>query len=409
MAVFKYRALDQQGKELKGKIEATSSNEASAKLRGQSLHLLDIKSTAGAVNPFKVLGSVLKKLSPGQYRSPKAAQKVMMFRQLALMIRSGNTLTQGLEICSEMTENNLLRRSLVKMLVSIQSGTSFSTAIELQKSMFPPIAAKLIAAAEVSGELQTTLERLADNLERSAHVRRQFISSLTYPGILFSAAVAVFLGLSLGIVPKFAKMLESKATDLPAITQAMLDVSAWLIEYGAALGITLGVTIFGILAAYTTLAGKKAIDRVLLNTPLIGSSIRTSAMAQMGWTMSMLLGSGLTVIEALRVMRSITNNQRLALCFDQASNEILAGRSLAFGLQQSHIPVMVQHMTGIGERSGELEHVMLELGKYYQQSAESRIKAMVAMIEPAMTIIVGGMVAFVYIGFFTAMIKVSAG
>jgi type IV pilus assembly protein PilC len=204
-------------------------------------------------------------------------------------------------------------------------------------------------------------------------------------------------------------MLESKATDLPAITQAMLDVSAWLIEYGTALGIILGVSIFGVLASYTTLAGKKVIDRVLLNTPLIGSSIRTSAMAQMGWTMSMLLGSGLTVIEALRVMRSITGNHRLAICFDHAGNEILAGRSLAFGLQQSHIPVMVQHMTGIGERSGELEHVMLELGKYYQQSAESRIKAMVAMIEPAMTIIVGGMVAFVYIGFFTAMIKVSAG
>ncbi len=409
MAIFKYRALDQEGRETKGRIEATSVNEASAKLRGKALHLLSIKAATSGANPFKLLAGLLSKLSPGQYRSPKSIDKVMMFRQLALMIRSGNTLTQGLEICSEMTENKLLRRSLVKMLVSIQSGASFSTAVEQQKGMFPSIVAKLIAAAEVSGELQVTLERLAENLERGAQVRRQFVSSLTYPGILFSAAVAVFLGLSLGIVPKFAKMLENKSTDLPAITQAMLDVSAWLIEYGAALGISLGVVTFSILAAYTTVSGKKIIDGVLLNMPIIGSSIRTSGMAQMGWTMSMLLGSGLTVIEALRVMRSITGNQRLAVCFEHAGNEILAGRSLAFGLQQAHIPVMVQHMTGIGERSGELEHVMLELGKYYQQSAESRIKAMVAMIEPAMTIIVGGMVAFVYIGFFTAMIKVSAG
>lgn len=409
MAVFKYKALDQQGKPSSGRIEAADLGTASSILRSRSLYIVKISNAAISYNPFRWLVALLKIISPGQYRSPSAAIKVIMFKQLALMIRSGNTLTQGLEICAQMTENNLMRRALIYMLISIQGGFSFSVAIEAQKGMFPPVAAKLVAAAEVSGELQTTLERLADNLERSAQVRKQFISSLTYPMILFSAAVAVFLGLSLGIVPKFAKMLENKSDDLPAMTQAMLDVSAWLVDYGAALGITIGLVVFSILAAYTTSTGKKLIDNVLINTPLIGSSIRTSAMSQMGWTMSMLLGSGLTVIEALRVMSSITDNRRLAQCFDHAGEQILAGRSLAFGFNQSHIPVMVQHMTGIGERSGELEHVMLELGKFYQQSAESRIKTMVAMIEPAMTIIVGGMVAFVYIGFFSAMIKVSAG
>jgi type IV pilus assembly protein PilC len=189
----------------------------------------------------------------------------------------------------------------------------------------------------------------------------------------------------------------------------MLNTSAWLIDYGAYLGGSLLAGILAILIAYTTHPGKAVIDRILLRVPIIGSSIRTSGMAQLGWTMSMLLSSGLTVLESLRVMSSITGNHRLAKCFDKAGSDILSGRSLAYGFQQSNIPIMVQHMTGIGERSGELEHVMHEIGKYYQHNAEIRIKAMIAMIEPAMTLVVGGMVAFVYIGFFKAMMQVSAG
>ncbi|WP_136678590.1 type II secretion system F family protein [Neptunomonas sp. XY-337] len=409
MATFKYKALDQQGREIKGSIEAESQNEASAKLRGQSVYVLSLKRAGFGINPFRWLLTLLSLLKPGRYTSPKAGDKVIFFRQLALMLRSGNTLTQGLEISSEMTEKRTLQRAIIDMLVRIQSGSSFAAAVEAQGRMFPPVANRLIASAEMTGELQLTLERLADNLERSAAVKRQLMSSLAYPIVLVLVSVGVFLGLTLNIIPKFATMLEGKSQELPAISQAMLDVSAWMVDYGAMTGsIFLGV-IFVALVFYTTRPGKAVIDRLLLNVPLIGSSIRISGMAQMGWTMSMLLGSGLTVLESLRVMKAITGNMRLAECYEKAGSDILAGRSLAFGLQQRPIPVMVQHMTGIGERSGELEHVMTELGKYYQQLTATRIKAMTAAIQPVMTIVVGGMVAFVYIGFFRAMFAVSAG
>lgn len=267
----------------------------------------------------------------------------------------------------------------------------------------------MIASGEASGELQLTLERLADSLERSAALKRQFISSLMYPCFVMVAAIGVTLFLGISIVPKFAKLLEGKSQQLPAATEVMLDVSAWLVDYGFYLGVSVGVGLFMILAAYTTKPGKAVIDRILLNIPFVGSSIRTSGMAQMGWTMSMLLGSGLTVLESLRVVGAVTSNDRLSLCFTHASDEILAGRSLAIGLSQRNIPKMVQHMAGIGERSGELEHVMTELGKYYQNLAEIRIKRMIAMIEPAMTVLIGGLVGGVYYAFFKAMMQVSAG
>ncbi len=406
---FNYKALDPQGRERQGTINANSASDATAQLRSRSMHVLKLEADGQTFSLTRLLGKVFSYLSIKRYTSPAAIDLVMFFRQLALMLRSGNTLMQGLELCSEMTEKVQLRRSLINILVAIQGGSSFANAIEKQGSKFPPIVAKLVASGEASGELQLTLERLADSLERSAALKRQFISSLIYPALVVTAAIGVTLFLAISIVPKFAKLLDGRSQQLPAATQVMLDVSAWLVDYGFYLGVTFAVVLFLILAAYTTKWGKAVIDRVLVNLPIVGSSIRTSAMAQMGWTMSMLLGSGLTVLESLRVVASVMGNQRLSLCFSHASDEILAGRSLAIGLSQIHIPVLVQHMAGIGERSGELEYVMQELGRYYQDLAEARIKRMIAMIEPAMTLVVGGLVGGVYYAFFKAMMQVSAG
>lgn len=406
---FSYKALDPQGRERQGTVEANSAADATAQLRSRSLHVLKLDAGGQAFSLIAFIAKIFSYISIKRYTSASAADQVIFFRQLSLMLRSGNTLMQGLELCSEMTEKVQLRNSLINILVAIQGGSSFANAIEKQGSKFPPIVAKLIASGEASGELQMTLERLADSLERSAALKRQFVSSLIYPVLVITAAVGVTLFLAISIVPKFAKLLEGKSQQLPAATQVMMDVSAWLIDYGFYLGVTVGVVIFAILVAYTTKVGKAVIDRILINLPLIGNSIKTSGMAQMGWTMSMLLSSGLTVLESLRVVSSVVSNDRLSLCFSHASDEILAGRSLAVGLNQRNIPMMVQHMAGIGERSGELEHVMLELGRYYQDQAEVRIKRMIAMIEPAMTLVVGGLVGGVYYAFFKAMMQVSAG
>ena len=409
MSKFSYKAVNQQGKEVNGSIEANSQVEATGLLRSKSYQVLRVEVAAGSMTMPQILSKIKNAVSVKRYTKPGAADHVLLFRQLALMLRAGNTLMQGLELCSEMTEKLQMRKALVNILVSIQGGASFAVAIEREGKKFPPIVAKLIASGEASGELQATLERLAESVQRDAALKRQFIASMIYPSMVTLAAIGVTLFLAISIVPKFAKMLEGKSQSLPGSTQLMMDVSAWLIDNGLFLGIGIGGGIFLLLAAYTTKGGKRVIDGWLLYVPFIGSSLRSSGMAQMGWTMSLLLGSGLTVLESLRVVGSIIDNVRLSQCFSYAGNQILSGRSLASGLQQPQIPLMVQHMAGIGERSGELENVMKELGQYYQDQSETRIKKMIAMIEPAMTLLIGGLVGFVYLAFFKAMMQVSAG
>ncbi len=409
MAKFIYKALDQEGKESSGSIEAGSEKEARSKLKAQALHVLKIGTGMAEQSLVEILANIMSYISIKRYKKANTADLTLFFRQLALMLRSGSTLMQALESISQMTYKIRFKNALVRMLVEIQGGSSFAQAIEKEKGMFPPLVARLVASGEASGELQVILERLAINLTRSANIKRQFVTAMFYPTFVTIAAIGVTTFLALSVVPKFATMLEGKSSQLPPATQAMMDGSEYMVENGAVIFSTLGIVIFLILAASTTVKGKKVIDAVLIRLPLFGSAIRASAMAQTGMTMALLLRSGLTVLETLKVLSHIMPNTAMAKSFDKVGEQILSGQSLLHSLNQPFIPQMVQHMAGIGEKSGELDQVMEEVGNYFQQQTEARLKAMVAMIEPAMTVLIGGLVGFVYYAFFKAMMQVSAG
>lgn len=408
MAKFSYKALDQQGNEASGIIEAAEQTEARSILRSKGLYVLKLQSDREKRSLFSVLMTVLSYLSIKRYKKANTSDLVLFFRQVALMLRSGNTLMQALETIANMTSKIRFKNALIRILVAIQGGASFAQALEKEGSMFPPIVAKLVASGEASGELQVILERLAINLGKSADIKRQFITAMFYPTFVTIAALGVTTFLAMSVVPKFAKMLEGKSSQLPPATQAMMDGSEFMVDNGAVLFSCIGGVIFAILAWYTTVSGKTFIDKILIRTPLIGSSIKHSAMAQTGMTMSLLLRSGLTVLETLKVVAHIMPNTSMAACFTRAGDKVLSGQSLATGLQQPLIPEMVMHMANIGEKSGELDQVMEELGNYFQSQTEAKLKAMVAMIEPAMTVMIGGLVGFVYYAFFKAMMQTAA-
>lgn len=402
MATFKYLALNAEGQKEKGKIEADDASDAISKLHGQSLSILNVKEADTTFNPFTSLKNI------SRHTSPRVVHKANFLRQLAMMTRGGHTLTQALTLSAEMSEKEKLQKSIVDMIVRIQAGDSFSRAVEAQGRLFPSYVSKLITTAERAGEMPDNLERLADHIEQDAEVRIQFRNSLIYPGILLLVALAVFLGLAINVVPKFSRFLEGKSQKLPGISQLMLDISQWVISYGVYLAVAVIILIFALTALYRAGISKKFIDNILINVPVLGTNIRNATMAQMGWSMSMLLGSGQTVLESLGFMSRITNNSNLSQSFDNARNAIIEGRSLSYGLNQPHIPLMVQHMSGVGEQSGELESAMRGLGEHYKRESATRIKTIMGFMEPALMLMVAGMVAFVYIGFFKAMMSVSS-
>lgn len=401
MARFRYEVIDTNGDEQTGVLEAPNPVSGMEQLRGRGFQILT----------FEYIGRLhfLDVLNPAHYGRVNTRDLIALFRNLALMVRSGNTLLQGLQLATAVTQKSAMRQMLTRIIAEIQGGSSFSAALADQGSRLPPLVSRLVAFAEASGELEITFEELADNLERQVSLRRQFLSAIFYPSVVISVALGVGLFLSVVIIPKFKPFLENRSAELPDTTLMLIGLSDWLVNNGAWLAITVAVLIVMTLAAYTTRAGKEIVDRVLVELPVIGHSIRNAAMAQMGWTMSLLMRAGITVQEALRITSEIIDNHTLSRSFADAQESILSGHSLALSLQQPHIPATVRNMVGLGERAGELEQVMNDLGEYYRKLNEDAFKRTIALLEPSMILFVGGIVAFVYFAFFKALFRLATG
>ena len=412
MAIYSYKGLDRKGEDKLGVLDGESEREVISVLREQGIFVLKVREgeVLDEQNPIVFfIKSYLVLLLPHHHIPVGTIDLVNFFRQVALMLRAGYTLVTALDACQGMVSKHKLRRALVRMSDEIRKGATFSTMLAKEKKLFSPVVAKLVASGEQSGNLDNILERLAENMEKSKELKRQITSALVYPTFVMCSSVGVVIFLVIGVIPRFARFLTARNAELPASTQLLLDISSWTLTYGA---IVLGVVVFTVfftLVAYTTIPGKRIVDRCILAIPIIGSAIQYGGMAQAGWCLSMLLKSGVTVLEALRITTGVLGNLALSDCFARASNEILEGKALSKSFNQRHITMMMQHMAAVGESSGQLDTVMHSIGEYYQKELSAKVKLIASMIEPSLIIGVGGMVGFVYYAFFQAVMSVSKG
>lgn len=407
MICFQYIALDEKGVEQKGEISAENSKEASVILRARSLFVLSLSEGGSRSAGFDF--SILKKLNPKLYLRVGKWHLVMMFRQWSLMLRAGHTLLESLESVQKLITHPRLKLILKQLVVDIQGGSSFSNALKKHKIVFSPFVVNLVSSGEASGELDKIMQRIADDMERKMEVQREVITSMIYPMIVLITSLGVVTFLMLGVIPKMAAMLEAKGVDVPENTMRMIELSEFFQNNIKVIVIVGSISVVSILASYTTLRGKVIIDRLLLYVPLIGPTILYSTMAQLGWTLSMLVRSGLTVLDALNITAEVVGNETYKRCLQRSAQRILAGESFSAALQDKQMPPLLCHMAEVGEKTGQIDVVMNEVGIYYHKNLQARIKRMTAMIEPALILFVGVSVFFVMAAFFSALFAASTG
>lgn len=412
MPIYSYKGLDAIGDEQYGELEADNEKDVARQLRERSIFLLKVEEGAGRKLESNIRGKVtayLSYLNPARHAPVGTGDLIIFFRQTALMLRAGYTLVSALDACYEMVPKFRLRRAIGRMSDEIRKGSNFSAMLKKEKKLFTPMIANLVASGEQSGNLDSILDRLAESLERSKELKRQLVSAMVYPTFVVMASVGVVIFLVVGVIPRFAKFLTARAVDLPASTQMLMDISAWAIDYGKFIAGIGGGSVFLILAAYTTIPGKRVIDKVILAIPVVGTAVLFAAMAQAGWSLSMLLQSGVTALESLRITSGVIGNLAVSDCFKRAAAGLLSGRPLSKTFEQPHIPLMMRHMAAVGESSGQLDTVMYGVGEYYQQELSAKVKLISSMVEPILILMVGGMVGFVYYAFFQAVMSVSKG
>lgn len=407
-STYSYLGLNAQGKEIRGELAAQNLGEARTLLRGQGLRIVELQQ--GALEQHTVLDS-LRALGRW-FRSGLSIRNsdlMLFYRQMQLMLRAGHTILEALDTAAQLAQRPRLALLLDRCAESIRRGSSFSAALAQESRTFPRIAVKLAQAGEASGELDAVFDRLAAMTERRADIRRQLLTALTYPGIVLLAAIGVIAFLVISVVPRFAVFLQSRGKAIPWAAQTLLDIAEWLQHWGGALVLSLGAAIAAMVVLRRLLPGVRlAQDAIVLGLPVVGATVMAASMAQSTWTFGLLIKSRLTVLEALRSITQLAGNAVLEHALAQAEKEVLHGQPLASALHRAPIPALVRHMAAVGERSGEMESVMTALGQHYQKELDARVKLLSSMIEPVLTLLIGGIVGFVYYAFFQAMLSLSS-
>lgn len=404
MPMFAYQALNRTGEEISGRMQADNMNAVAQVLRNEGLRVLDIKEK----RQRGFLGEENFRDWYATQRSVSADSLVFFYRQMAFMLRAGLPLAECLQLAATQVSSPRLNLALRRMHRDIEAGQSLSSALRKHPDVFKDIAANLVVAGESTGELGVIMERLATHLEKKTQLRKQMVNAMIYPAVVILAAIGVAVFMVAVIIPKFAQFIQGRGRRLPDSTQTLIDGAAFLREHGLTIiGVTITIIIV-LLILYKTYRGRRWIDRVLLSMPVFGKLIIYGSMAQMNWASSIMMRSGITIFETLKITANLIANKIYADTLMRASEAVMAGRDLASSIRHPQMPTLVTHMIAIGERTGSLDQIQHELGVYYQNLLEIGLKRLSAMIEPAMILIIGGMVGFVYYAFFQALFALAA-
>ena len=406
MPYFEYRAISADGQQDNGTLETDSMEQAAANLRQRGLMVVSLQETSNPEN----IGSVTNRrwIHRAAWLLPiMARDRATFFRQMSMMVQTGLTLLQALQICKKESVKKAFRDVIQQMINDVENGASFSSAMGRHKRVFSSVIVQLVESSEASGELESAMNRIAEGIERRSEQIVKLVSALFYPVFVMVVAMMVTLFLVYGVIPKFATFIERKGGQLPASTQFLMDLSKGAIAYLPYLLIGTGLVIMGFIMAWRNKTGRYRIHRILLDVPVIGGILTFSAISQFGFTLSTLIESGLTLVDSLRIAGKSVGNDAIQNHILKTREKIINGENFSTAIDDIIIPPTVSQVIAIGEQTGNLGEVLDEIGSYYDSRLQARIRWLSAITEPVMIIFVGGIVGFVYFSFFMAALGMS--
>ncbi|MEM9399354.1 MAG: type II secretion system F family protein [Verrucomicrobiota bacterium] len=395
MMTYQYTAVDTSGQTVEGRIEAASVEELRWNLMERGLQ----PSRMGIAPPSEK--SIL--LSPGEWLSARSVHIELTLRQIAVMLRSGLTLLAAVETIIDQPPSRAVKRVYEKIRTQLENGDAFAEAVAEHKC-FPPSVVSMIAMGEESGNLDTIIERGARMMESRRRSTMATITALFYPGFTFLFALGICIYMAVAVIPPMKKAFNALGRPLHPLTQSLIDITDFFFKWGVTIGaiiLFLGIILF-LISSWPP--GRLVIDRILLRIPLLGSIFRTSATSLFARSMGTLLGSGIALVEGLRIVGTIHNNRFIAAVVESARLRILEGGTLAGGLNVPHAytPMMLK-MVSVGEASGNLDETLEHVADFHEQQLQALIKQLGALLEPAITIVVGALVGYVYACFFLSL------
>jgi general secretion pathway protein F len=388
---YEYVALNGRGRQEKGLLEGDTARQIRQILRERGLSPLEVHEVAEKVSAGG--GG----LSIGGGGAGLSTTELTLFtRQLSTLARSGLPLDEALTAVSQQTDSRRVQRIALGVRARVIEGNSLASALNDFPGAFPPLFRATIEAGEQAGKLDYVLERLADYVERRAAMRSKILLATFYPAILVIVAVLVVIALLTYVVPKIVGVFDSIHVELPAITRGLIATSAFLQHYGLYLfgGIVLALFLFA--RAMRGEAFRRRMHLRQLKLPLIGRLTRGTNAGRFTRTLGILFGSGVPILDAMRIGAQVVSNLPMREAIDKATLRVREGASLNRSLAESKLfPPITLHLIASGESSGKLDEMLDRAAENQEREVETVIAAMMAVFEPLLILAMGGVVLII--------------
>jgi type IV pilus assembly protein PilC len=396
--VYQYIAYSETGKVVTGRLSVASEEAAAEMLGYAGYQVISLK----PIDRFLSLDGLRARLFP-----VKPAEVILFYRQLALLLESGISITTALELLREQASNRTLEGVLGEVISDLRSGNQLSAAMGKHPEVFLPIYCRLVGVGEQTGELETMLRLIADYKEKEVAAAKGVKSALRYPIIVAIVAVVVIGILVTFVLPAFGDLYSSMGAELPAMTKMLIAMAEKFQQYGLYLILGLGAAAGMAFAYFKTPEGRYKWDKICLSLPLVGRVNHLKELVLCCRSLALLFRAGLPLTEIMPLVTQSSRNRVMIGALDDLQQDMLKGEGLSrpMAKNQLFLPMMVQ-MVKVGEETGSLDATLLAVAQSYETEAEERTRNLIGLIQPTMMIVISGVVGFVAISMVSAMYSI---
>jgi general secretion pathway protein F len=402
MPRYSYIALAGGGKTVKGTVTAESPYSARKQLRARGIHATDIQQVAAEGEVKSGLMSLLGKT--------KKSHIIEFTKQMSILLNSDIKLTESLSVMIEQTPDARFKNVITDIRDRVVTGESFTDALGDYTEYFDVVYISMIRVGEATGTLGKVMETISGFMEKRRRIESKIMTAMIYPLCIVTIGIGAIVFLTTYVLPKIIVQLQKTKMPLPMITKVLMAVSYFLIHYWYIVVIVIGLIVWAVRRFLKTQRGAYLRDKALLSMPIFGPLIKQRVVSRFASTLSTLLGSGLSMAESLRVVAEVTGNVIMVDAVKKARDRILSGADIATPLRESGvISPAIAHMVAIGEKSGELTKMLLNISENLESSSDIVVERLSAALEPLIIVVMAFFVGMIALAALLPILRFSAG
>ncbi|NWQ40202.1 type II secretion system F family protein [Bacillus sp. EB106-08-02-XG196] len=393
MARFKYSGRDKRGKK-EGTVTASSRREAMAKLKEDGIRVIEMTEVPETLMTMELtIGNPVK-----------LQHFVIYLRQFATLIKAGVTVVEATGILAVQTESKALKKALQAVEQDLREGNPYSESVAKHKKIFNSMFINMVKAGEVAGNMDETLEKLADDFEKQHDTVSKVKSALTYPAVIGILAIGAVIFLLVGVVPTFVTMFEDMGAELPGITKFVLNASGFMQSFWWMILLIVFGFVFAIMYMKKNKKTKYYLDYFLLRMPIFGNMLQKAALARMMRTLSSLFSSSVPILQAMSIVEKVVENEVIARVIRESRNSLEKGRSMTEPMMNHWaFPPLVTQMISIGEGTGALDAMLSKIAEFYEKEVDQGTDRLKSLIEPIMIVFLAGVVGVIVLSIMMPM------